>query len=246
VNVEWPEVVVGLAQALRAAGRIAAVISPQLTVEEAYLLATYVRGIDPNAVLVLGPVPVVGADETFPNGFTIHAEKAPNRRGVEAVIASFGSVTTWDDFLAKNETFGAVWLTGGYPQSPFGAEAAAKLSGVKTLVVQDCFASPVWEQATWQLPGATFAEREGSFVNYKSHLQSFRWAVRPPVGVTTEGQLYQQLLKRPGLYKAAKVLEDVCREIAFFAAATGGVSDVGVDLNSNKLAEETKPAAAAV
>ena len=73
----------------RAAGRVAVVLSPHLTVEEAYLLAKYAARIDSQAAIVLGPVPVEGADETFKNGFTIRAEKCPNRRGVEAVVRHF-------------------------------------------------------------------------------------------------------------------------------------------------------------
>jgi len=74
---------------LGAVGRLAAVVSPHLTVEEAYLLCRFIRGIDPTAILVLGPVPTVGEDERFPGGFTISAEKCPNRRGVEKILAHF-------------------------------------------------------------------------------------------------------------------------------------------------------------
>jgi NADH dehydrogenase/NADH:ubiquinone oxidoreductase subunit G len=108
---------------------------------------------------------------------------------------------------------------------------------VKTVIMQDCFGSPLWERADYQIPGATFAEREGSYVNFNDRLQSFQWAIRPPAGVLTEGQLYWQLLKKPGLYKAASVLGDVTREIAYFSAATEGVPGVGVDLKVNKIAE---------
>ena len=56
-------------------------------------------------MLALGPVPVRGEDQTFkpdqtkgrtgdtsfvvPRPFTIHAEKCPNRRGVEAILEHF-------------------------------------------------------------------------------------------------------------------------------------------------------------
>ena len=81
---------------------MSAVLSPHLTVEEAYLLATYVKQIDPDAVLAVGPVPTAGEDESFPNGFTIRAEKCPNRKGVEAIVSHFGeSLLTWDDFLIR-------------------------------------------------------------------------------------------------------------------------------------------------
>ena len=46
-------------------GKIAGVLSPSLTVEEAFLMATYLKELDPNSVLALGPVPVVGADWTI-------------------------------------------------------------------------------------------------------------------------------------------------------------------------------------
>ncbi len=38
-------------------GKVAGVISPFLTVEEAYLMATYLKGLNPANVLALGPVP---------------------------------------------------------------------------------------------------------------------------------------------------------------------------------------------
>jgi hypothetical protein len=46
----------------RKAGHLAAVVSPHLTVEEAYLLCQFIRSIDGEALLVIGPVPVVGED----------------------------------------------------------------------------------------------------------------------------------------------------------------------------------------
>ena len=80
------------------------VISPFLTVEEAYLAAKYARSVDENALLVVGPVPVEGSDERYPSGFVISAEKAPNRRGVEEVIAGFGGNDfTWGEFLEHDD-----------------------------------------------------------------------------------------------------------------------------------------------
>jgi NADH dehydrogenase/NADH:ubiquinone oxidoreductase subunit G len=111
------------------------------------------------------------------------------------------------------------------------------------LVVQDCFSTPLYERASLQLPSATFAEREGSYVNYADRLQSFRWAIRPPSGVKTEGQLLWQLTGRTGLYNSRQVLEDVGHEIGYFSAAIGGVSEYGVDLKVNLLAEQAVAAA---
>jgi NADH-quinone oxidoreductase subunit G len=221
-------------------GRLAAVVSPHLTVEEAYLLCKLIRGIDPQALLALGPVPAAGEDEKFPNGFTIRAEKCPNRRGVERVIAHFSrGVMTLAELLGEVER-GAVrgaWVSGGYKSDWIDAATAARFDALGLLIVQDLFPSPLSQRATYELPGAAFAEREGSYVNRADRLQSFRRAVRPPGGVRTEGSLYTELLGQPGLYNARAVLDEIAREILYFAVAAGPVPEVGLDLKLNLLAE---------
>jgi NADH-quinone oxidoreductase subunit G len=100
--IEWPSLIGELDQRLRRAGRLAAVVSPHLTVEEAYLLTRYLRSIDSGAGLAMGPVPSRGADVTFPDGFTIRGEKCPNRLGVEAVVAHFArGLLSWEQFLER-------------------------------------------------------------------------------------------------------------------------------------------------
>jgi NADH-quinone oxidoreductase subunit G len=53
-----------------AAGSLYGVFSPMMACEEAYLLGKYLRSIDPQAILVLGPVPSAGENETFKNSLT--------------------------------------------------------------------------------------------------------------------------------------------------------------------------------
>ncbi|HUG66937.1 MAG TPA: 2Fe-2S iron-sulfur cluster-binding protein [Pirellulaceae bacterium] len=239
-NVDWSTLPGELDTKLSASKRIAVVLSPHLTVEDAYQLAKYVRGIDEQALLVQGPVPTEGEDERFPSGFTIRAEKCPNRRGVEEVIVGIAKeLVTWDDFLGRltDESFDAVWVTGGYKTDWNDESVAKRFSSIPLLIVQDVFASPLWNSATYQLPGATFAERDGSYVNHADRLQSFSWAVRPPAGVTTEGQLYWRLRKSPGLYNSRAVRDDLTRELLYFSAAAGGVCEYGIDLKVNLLAE---------
>jgi NADH-quinone oxidoreductase subunit G len=240
VNLEWSEALAEIAERFRGAGRLGAILSPHLTVEEAYLLAKYVRQIDSEAVVALGPVPLVGNDETFKSGFTIRAEKCPNRRGVEEVVNHFmGRVVTLDDLLAVIDAseIGAVWASGGYQQDWIDDATARRLAAVECLVVQDLFASPLWERATYQLPAAAFAERDGSYVNHADRLQSVEWAIRPPAGVRVEAGVYWQLLALPGLVQARRVLDEVAREIAFFSAAIDPLGPLGVDLKVSVLAE---------
>jgi NADH-quinone oxidoreductase subunit G len=257
---------------LREAKPLAVVFSPYLTVEEAYLLAKYVREIDPEARLALGPVPVVGEDQHFPGGFTIAAEKCPNRRGVEEVVAHFaGRGITLGELMEQVEQ-GAVrglWVSGGYrggqtflsvedrtflsagnqASLPAGNNwldepTAARLARTELLVVQDLFPSPLSERATYCLPAAAFAERDGSYVNWHDHLQSIRWAIRPPVGVRPEGGLFWELLGGEGLYNAPAVLGELAGEITYFHVARGPIPEAGVNLKVNLLAaaaEQGKP-----
>ncbi len=66
----------GLKEIVERGGIIAGVLSPFLTVEEAYLLARYLKGLNPGNVLALGPVPTRGSDQTFLAG----PDQGTNRR----------------------------------------------------------------------------------------------------------------------------------------------------------------------
>ena len=245
VYLNWTGLPDELAGRLDEVGRLAAVFSPFLTVEEAYLLGKFVRGLDAGARLVLGPVPAVGNDEHFPGGFRISAEKCPNRRGVEAVLAHFtGRVTTFDEFLvelngasAAADRIRGVWLSGGYKNDWIDEDSARRFESVDLLVVQDLFPSPLSERADYELPAAAAAERDGSYVNPADHLQSVPWAIRPPAGIRAEGSLYWELLEMEGLYNARTVLDEVAKEISYFSVAGRPVPRDGIDLKVNLLAD---------
>jgi len=189
----------------------------------------------------LGPIPTAGEDRSFAGGLTIRAEKCPNRRGVEEVATNLsrGPCLAWGPFVESlaAEPYDAIWISGGYPGPWHDAATAQRFEPTRLLIVQDLFDSPLLRRADYQLPGAAFAEREGSSVNHADRLQSFGWAVRPPAGVLAEGQLYWRLLRRPGLYAARRVLDEVAHEILYFRAAAGSIPDSGVDLKINLLAD---------
>jgi len=240
-TVDWSQLTGQLLERLRAAGRLAGVLSPFLTVEEAYLLCRLLRGIDPEALLALGPVPKVGEDERFPNGFVISSEKCPNRRGVEAVAAHFAhGVMPFDELLAQLDrgAVGGAWVSGGYKRDWIDRATVERFAGLELLIVQDLFPSPLSELASFALPGAAYAERDGSYVNRCDRLQSVGWAIRPPAGVRPEGSLLWDLCGRRGLYNAQAVREEIAREIPYFFNACGEISPTGVDLRGNLLAGE--------
>lgn len=196
------------------ADKIAAVLSPFMSCEEAWLLAKFVRDVAPQAALVLGPVPVEGQDEKFPKGdgqavrFTIRAEKCPNRRGVEMVLAAAGgTILPFDEFVKKASegAFSAAWIVGGYPQAWVSKELAGALSKVQHVVAQDLFASALTDAASVILPSCAWAERSGCFVNCQGVVQPFEAAILPPQGCQRDGNYLYAMAGFAGLYDPEKV-----------------------------------------
>lgn len=201
--------------------RIAVVVSPFLSNEEAWLLVRYVRKVAPAAALVLGHVPVVGADEKFPRGFVIKAEKCPNRAGVERILKhAGGTLLSFDEFVTKAAAgeFAAAYVTGGYPSSVWVTDAVtAALSKIATLIVHNLFSSKLDAMAAVQLPSASWLEREGTFMNCDGLVQPFARSIPPLEGVKADGQFFHELVGEPGLYRAAKTRTKMAAEISEFA-----------------------------
>jgi NADH-quinone oxidoreductase subunit G len=184
-------------------GSLAAVLSPMLASEEAYLLATYIRSIDPQATLVLGAVPRAAEDEVFRHyiskeeTFRIQAEKVPNRAGVQRVLDRVGgNVMSWEDFSGKAiPAIKAVWVTGGYHSHWTGTELPATIKKAYT-VVQDLLPSSLTSSADVLLPSAAWVEKDGSWENYKGVTQAFSAAFAPRDGAVAEGTVIARLMGR--------------------------------------------------
>ena len=217
----WESLAGELQQGFAAAnGAIAAMLSPMMSCEEAWLLAKFVRGIGPQATLVCGPAPTQGADRKFPKGFIIAAEKCPNRAGIERLIKELGGpALKFDDFVreAGAGKFKAAYVVGGYPEVWLNAEQAAALGKIGFLVVHDLFASALSGFASVQIPAASWAEREGCWMNRDGLLQECERAIPPLDGVKGDGQFFQELAGEGGLYRGRKVRERMATSMPEFA-----------------------------
>jgi NADH-quinone oxidoreductase subunit G len=251
----WDDILPALREALKKRAsqhpkKIGAVLSPWMTVEEAYLLASYITKVSPKAKLALGPIPVVGEDDKYPKDvrgnaveptkFTIRAEKAPNRRGVELIVKNFTqSPLTFGDMLAEvaGGEIDALYLVGGDPAGWISEEQASSLERVPLLIVQDLLESPASRRATFVLSGGSFAERDGTFVNHAGLAQEIRRAVRGPDGSRPDNRILWDLAGRTGLYQGAALRREIAKKIPELAAlAAGNLGDLGVLLTT-----EAKP-----
>jgi NADH-quinone oxidoreductase subunit G len=257
---DWDDIVPSLQKALakaaaRAPDKCLAVFSPWMTCEEAYMLARYLRSLSPRFRFALGPVRVVGEDDTYPKDFygrpqqpvrfTIHAEKCPNRRGVSMVLEHFGSTATLGDALAQAASgLEAVYAVGGDPFGWLEPTQAETIARAELTVVQDILPSPLSEQADFVLSGGSFAERDGCFVNHKGLAQEIRRAIRPPDGARPDGRILWELSGRRGLFSAAAIRQEMAEHIPAFAALARALGESGVMLNGPGAPEATVAAAA--
>jgi NADH-quinone oxidoreductase subunit G len=208
----YAEAVQGLRAAVEGGGRIALVVSPMLPCEEAFALAMMARAIDPQAILAVGPVPRRGEDQSFPpnapedKAFRVHAEKAPNARGVRRVlreVAGQGAhILSYEELvrtLAGPDNIRALILTGNYPE-PWADDALmaqvdrARRGPQRFVVLIDTLSSPLVDDADVVLPGATFAEKAGTFENARGMLQAFEAAIPVLEFAKPEGQIANDLL----------------------------------------------------
>lgn len=201
------------------------VISPFATVEEAYLLGKWAKGLNKQVKLALGPVPIVGEDDTYPKDrrgnpvqpvkFTIRAEKCPNRRGVEEILKFFQNEILTFNKVTDAQNRGevkALFVLGGYPESKW----LPKLP-VETLVVIDLFPSEIAKEAQFVLPATAFTEKVGVVVNYAGLAQSLAKAAHAPTETRSELQLFHNLLGRKGLVQVAAIRSELSKEVPAFA-----------------------------
>ncbi|MEX0743954.1 MAG: molybdopterin-dependent oxidoreductase [Phycisphaeraceae bacterium] len=183
-------------------GSLALMVSPMLPCEEAYLLGKLALAIDPKATLAVGPVPTKGEDKTFPGGYTVFAEKAPNARGVKRALGLLSDhVLDYDGFVKKlkGDAIAATLLTGNYPSEWATPEFIDAVTGNERFnVLIDTLPSGLYEKADVMLPGATWAEKAGTFENNKHRLQSFRQAIGVIEMAKSEGQIALDLLAAAG------------------------------------------------
>lgn len=245
-----------LASAARGGAKLVGVLSPFLTVEEAYLAAVYLKGLaGDRATLAMGPTPVEGEDRTFapdkrkgrtgdtsfvtPRPFTIRAEKAPNRRGVEAVLRHFQGEAIGYDAIAERIAggeFGAGLFAIGSPRDWIDEASARRIrGGLKTLALMDARLSPLAHLSDFALASATFAEKAGCYANADNRLQYAAAALPPREGTLPDLDTLSILLGREGAgtvpASSRSVLAELAGAVPAFAAAAGGVPEFGLPLD---------------
>jgi len=189
---------------------VAALVSPMLPCEEAYLIADYLNQFFPESgrvILGVGPVPMEGEDKTFPPGaeandpksYTIRAEKAPNVRGVRRVLNAFaekqshGAPVGFEEFLEAVKPAEVVIITGNYPKD-WVTKDLTKALAKKFVILIDTLPNALGKKANITLPGATWTEKAGTFENVDGRLQTFEQSIKPIDFARSEARIFTELI----------------------------------------------------
>jgi predicted molibdopterin-dependent oxidoreductase YjgC len=97
-------------------------------------------------------------------------------------------------------------------------ETVSAVGKIGQLFVQDILPNALTESAHVLIPGCSWAERSGCFVNCDGKIQAFESAIAPPEGCRRDGQFLYALRGEAGLYLASTVRGRMAESMPQFGA----------------------------
>jgi len=104
------------------------------------------------------------------------------------------------------------------------AHVQGALKEVDFLVVQDLFLTDTAKMADVVLPGACFAEKDGTFTSTERRVQRIRKAVNPPGEAKPDWQIFTELSRKMGYDMDYSSVEDVFKEICGLLPQYAGIT----------------------
>ncbi len=129
-------------------------------------------------------------------------------------------------FEAEAGRLKALYVMGENPviSDPDVNHTIKALKNLELLVVQDIFMTETAELAHVVLPGACFAEKDGTFTNTERRVQRIRRAVKPPGEAREDSWIIMELSRRLGYEMPYNNIEEVFQEIGMAWPAMAGMT----------------------
>jgi formate dehydrogenase major subunit len=130
------------------------------------------------------------------------------------------------EVVRPESTIRGMYIMGENPiiSDPDIAHAEQWFQELEFLAVQDLFLTETARYADVVLPGASFAEKTGTFVNTERRIQLSHKACTPPGEARGDLEILMDLSNRLGLETRFDGAEDVMREIAHLTPSWAGVT----------------------
>ena len=142
----------------------------------------------------------------------------------EALSLETGMMVT--EMVQADSPIRGLYIMGENPvlSDPNIAHAEHWVRGLEFLAVQDLFLTETARWADVVLPGSSFAEKQGTYVNTDRHIQLTETALDPPGQARRDLDILIELSNRLGLATTWQAPADVMREIASVTPSWRGVS----------------------
>ena len=159
----------------------------------------------------------------------LNADRNPNTAGAQLTGVATGDLPQIIDGIREGKIKALVVLGEDVVEEEL-------LQKLELLVAIDTLPGKATEQAQYVLPGATFTEKRGTFINAKHRLQRLNQAIPAPGIARPEWQTLVALLNELGADGAYLTLEDVFADMARSLPALAGlnlskIGDGGVELD---------------
>ncbi|MFC1553961.1 molybdopterin-dependent oxidoreductase [candidate division KSB1 bacterium] len=163
-------------------GAVAGLVSGSTLNEDAFALKEFLKTFNSSSISGIFQ-PHAEDDQKFKSGFVIKGDKLPNQEGLKFVFELNGPDLFGETILTKIESgeVKAVYIIHN-DLSDIPERTMEALKRLKFLAVEDIVWSPLAEMADVVLPGFTYMEKNGTFVNYQKRLQLHERAVAGPEG----------------------------------------------------------------
>ena len=136
-------------------------------------------------------------------------------------------LTTTDQLIeAKKGNIKALYIIGEDPMrsDPNINLVKETLQSLEFLIVQEIFPSTTSEMADVILPGASFAEKDGTFTNSERRVQLIRKAIEPVCESMPDWRIVCEIAARMGCRFSYRDTGEIMDEIASLAPIYGGIS----------------------
>ena len=247
-NLAWPEATRQIAEKFRAlhgkGGTVAAIGTARATTEELFLFNKLAREV--LGAGLVDCVPHAGEGDRF----LLNADRNPNLNGAKLAGVTADPIGSRIPVIAEAIKSGKIrtLLVHGENVVKHGI-AEDLLAKLELLLVIDTLPNRVADLAHYVLPGATFAEKRGTFINAKNRLQRLNPAISSPGIARPEWQTFAALLNELGANGAYLTIEDVFADMARALAPLAGlnlskIGDQGLELKvASKPEMKNEPAA---
>lgn len=216
IKISWNEAYFEIAQILKdiikkEPSKLAAILSPHLTNEDLYVGKLFFDSLG-CADIHYSAI----SSNLYEDDLLIKKDKFPNTKGAELLNVAKGVAGTKEILQkAKEGYYSCLYIVGQDLVKNYGEDFIVEaFQKVKTVIMQISNENETSKFANYILPAATFAEKDGTFINFESIIQKLNKAFAAFELSKRDWEIFIELSKEIGIPILFTKEEEIFNEIA--------------------------------